>query len=256
MVYIVLLIIFMNNVSGNISKQWNKHHMIYMLEQEFSIHFISSSPHATPMELMQGMKDLIQHICKEYSHGRLRCNYLCCTCKVGGINVEKKTDKGYISIFQCGELHMSEDIHAQVKHQIKLAKLFGGTEKVKDAISKTGIQDNVTAAIVDCLLALGKTEVTMHLNSELDALLRGQLDWTFTKILLNIVKYFWGQTTYILQKGQSFKTFQMRLESVNREGLNSLTLNADYIVRYKGGLVVRHFKTAPLVGQYMHYKQL
>lgn len=65
MVYSVPLIIFMDDVSGNISKQWNKHHVIYMsnanlpremLEKEFCVRFVTSSPHATPMELMRAMK--------------------------------------------------------------------------------------------------------------------------------------------------------------------------------------------------------
>jgi len=69
MTYTVPLIIFMDDVSGNISKQWNKHHVVYMsnallprqmLEQEFTIRFISASPHASPMELMQGLKDSIK----------------------------------------------------------------------------------------------------------------------------------------------------------------------------------------------------
>ena len=69
MVYTVPLIVFMDDVSGNISKQWNKHHVVYVLnallpwmvlEQESLIQFISGSPHATPMELMQGLKKSIQ----------------------------------------------------------------------------------------------------------------------------------------------------------------------------------------------------
>ena len=69
MVYTVPLIVFMDDVSGNISKQWNKHHVVYvsnallprtLLEQEFSIRFVSGSSHATPMELMQGLKESIQ----------------------------------------------------------------------------------------------------------------------------------------------------------------------------------------------------
>ena len=68
MVYAVSLIIFMDNVSGNISKQWNMHHAIYMsnanlphemLEKEFHVHFVTSSPHALPMELMKAMKDSV-----------------------------------------------------------------------------------------------------------------------------------------------------------------------------------------------------
>ena len=68
MVYTVPLIIFMDDVSGNISKQWNKHHAIYMLnanlpremlEKEFHVCFVALSPHAAPMELMKAMKDSI-----------------------------------------------------------------------------------------------------------------------------------------------------------------------------------------------------
>jgi hypothetical protein len=68
MVYAVPLIIFMDDVSGNISKQWNKHHAIYMsnanlpremLEKEFFVRFITSSPHAAPMKLMRVMKQSV-----------------------------------------------------------------------------------------------------------------------------------------------------------------------------------------------------
>ena len=69
MVYTIPLIVFMDDVSGNILKQWNKHHVVYvlnallpqtLLEQEFSIQFVSGSPHTTLMELMQGLKESIQ----------------------------------------------------------------------------------------------------------------------------------------------------------------------------------------------------
>ena len=71
MVYAVPLIIFMDDVSGNVSKQWNKHHVIYMsnanltremVEKEFCIRFVTSSPHASPMELMAAMRDSIRYV--------------------------------------------------------------------------------------------------------------------------------------------------------------------------------------------------
>lgn len=71
MVYAVPLIIFMDDVSGNVSKQWNKHHAIYMsnanlpremLEKEFFVRFVTSSPHAAPMELMRAMKESIWYV--------------------------------------------------------------------------------------------------------------------------------------------------------------------------------------------------
>ena len=69
LVLTVLLIIFMDDVSANISKQWNKHHVVYMsnaampremLEKEFCVRFVSSSPHAAPLELMQGFRDSLR----------------------------------------------------------------------------------------------------------------------------------------------------------------------------------------------------
>jgi hypothetical protein len=70
MVYTIPLIIFMDDVSGNITKQWNKHHVIYMsnanlpremLEKEFHVRFVTSSPYASPMELMAAMRDSIRY---------------------------------------------------------------------------------------------------------------------------------------------------------------------------------------------------
>ncbi|KIK75065.1 hypothetical protein PAXRUDRAFT_69176, partial [Paxillus rubicundulus Ve08.2h10] len=59
----------MDDVLGNISKQWNKHHVVYMsnasmpremLEKEFCVRFVSSSPHAAPLELIHGVKESIE----------------------------------------------------------------------------------------------------------------------------------------------------------------------------------------------------
>jgi hypothetical protein len=76
MVYSVPLIIFMDDVSGNVSKQWNKHHVIYisnanlpreMIEKEFCVRFVTSSPHAAPMELMTAMRDSIKYVLRDLS---------------------------------------------------------------------------------------------------------------------------------------------------------------------------------------------
>lgn len=68
MVYSVPLILFQDDVSGNVSKQWNKHYVVYasnanlpreVLEKEFCVRFVTSSPHVSPMELMRGVKESI-----------------------------------------------------------------------------------------------------------------------------------------------------------------------------------------------------
>jgi len=72
-------------------------------------------------------------------------------------------------------------------------------------------------------------------------------------ILLGIVKYFWGQTVYILEKAHQLDLFQARLESVNKEGLKSPTLGAEYICCYKGGLIGKHFKSLAQIMSYLVY---
>lgn len=65
----VPLLFFEDDVSGNISKQWNKNYVVYgqnaniprqMLEKEFTIRFVTSSPHASPAELMQGVRESVR----------------------------------------------------------------------------------------------------------------------------------------------------------------------------------------------------
>lgn len=145
MVFAVPLIIFMDDVSGNISKQWNKHFVIYMsnallpremLDKQACVRFVSSSPHASPMELMGGLEDLISSAyemginafdCKTKeevmlvpyilffdgdnpmqaemcSQGGLGCNRFCRTCIVGGNKKFKMSDIGYNSLFEVSKV--------------------------------------------------------------------------------------------------------------------------------------------------------
>lgn len=62
-------------------------------------------------------------------------------------------------------------------------------------------------------------------------------------VLLSVVKYFWGQTVWFLNKGKHFPTFQARLNSVVADGLNVPKIPADYMCQYRGGLIGKHFKT-------------
>ena len=62
-------------------------------------------------------------------------------------------------------------------------------------------------------------------------------------ILLGVVKYFWGQTVWLMDKAHTMDIFQTRLASIDANGLNMPSLNADYICRYKGSLIRKHFKS-------------
>ncbi|KAK1215419.1 hypothetical protein PQX77_021958 [Marasmius sp. AFHP31] len=103
-----------------------------MIEREFCTRFVTSSPHASPMELVKALKDSIRkaaeqgvtaYDCKnleeclliphahfwgsdnpmqaeECSHGGLQCNFFCRTCEVGGTQEVKRSEPGYLSLFK------------------------------------------------------------------------------------------------------------------------------------------------------------
>lgn len=72
-------------------------------------------------------------------------------------------------------------------------------------------------------------------------------------ILLGVVKYFWGQTVYILGGLKRMELFQTRLASFDINGLNSPTISAEYICHYKGGLIGKHFKSLTQIMPFLIY---
>lgn len=68
-VYCIQLRIWQDDVSGNVSKQWNKHWMYCMtlagipkklLAQEYFTHYISCSPHASVLEQASALNEAIR----------------------------------------------------------------------------------------------------------------------------------------------------------------------------------------------------
>ncbi|KAG2145797.1 hypothetical protein DEU56DRAFT_708851, partial [Suillus clintonianus] len=330
MVHTVPLLICMDDVSGNVSKQWNKHHAIYMsnanlpremLEKEFFVRFVTSSPHAAPMELMRAMKDsicnaaesgIIAWDCKyeeevflipyglflagdnpmqaeECSHAGLNCNYFCRTCEVGGTKDYKASAVGYSSLFTPGNLRTPENTMTEIQQQFEIVLKSGASEKLKNSVSSTGVRDSASSSILNTLVELGKklrkraagtqampeAEVAAVLEKEFVELLQGdKLDNVINPllgmeaglnmhmdtpteilhtILLGIVKYFWGQTVFLLDKAKLMGMFQIRLESVDTDGLNAPCLNADYVCHYKGSLIGKHFKSLAQVMPFLIY---
>lgn len=69
--YVVMCPLWADDVSGNKSKQYNKHMNMYMansnipgrlLQQEYFVRFVSTSPHATSPEQFSAIKEQIKFV--------------------------------------------------------------------------------------------------------------------------------------------------------------------------------------------------
>jgi len=141
-----------------------------------------------------------------------------------------------------------------VKHLLELGKRLRKREAGKPAINEREVR-NILEQEFEKLL--GGLPVQDHINPLLQMPGLNIHQDTPTEILhtilLGVVKYFWGQTIWILDKAHLVKTFQIRLDNIDENGLNSPTLGAEYICRYSGSLIGKHFKSLAQVMPFLIY---
>ncbi|OBZ77941.1 hypothetical protein A0H81_02859 [Grifola frondosa] len=193
-----------------------------------------------------------------------------------GHSVSRSINGFIVGKEQSGMLCTPQETIAEVCWQVQQSVLPGGTNKIKNAVAMTGTSDTASAAIVNCLLTLGKqlqngnskqpeklnadanspqllqknskSKICAQLEKKLETLLGGQAiedrinpllrmpgvnihmdtptEILYT-ILLEVIKYFWG--------------------------LNNPTLGAEYICKYKGSLIGKHFKSLVQVMPFLVY---
>ncbi|EGO26853.1 hypothetical protein SERLADRAFT_436680 [Serpula lacrymans var. lacrymans S7.9] len=193
---------------------------------------------------------------EECSHFGLQSNLFCRTCKVGGTQAHKKTDEGYQKVFGCSEPRTPQETCEAIKHQINTSLEPRGTEKVKRAAKNSGIRNTASDLIIRHLLELGKqlrkrkegkpalpeAEVRQRLEQELETLLQGATLDDHINPLLGMpgVNVHQDTPTEILH---TVLLGVAHLESLSKDGLNSPQLGAEYICRYKGGLIGKHFES-------------
>ena len=135
------------------------------------------------------------------------------------------------------------DIRARLEQELN--DYLGGTD-MKDMINPLlGMKGECSgSSIIEYTSSNCTSRDEYHLDTPMEVL---------HTILLGVVKYFWGQTVFLLEKAKLLDLLQARLDSVGQDGLNVPPLNARYICQYKGGLNGKHFKSLAQVMPFLIY---
>ncbi|KAJ7208459.1 hypothetical protein C8J57DRAFT_1257855 [Mycena rebaudengoi] len=193
--YSSLIDYFGDDVSGNRTKSWNKHWNAYLthrnlpqslLQQEFHMHFISTSPNASISEQFVEFKVAVDG-CREIHTNPIRVqdetgattciciyanagpsdnpmqseisahiggkgNYFCQKCRVGGTQKEKATNDGYHVLFEASVPRTKENFLEELQKQVKLA-CTGVAKHIKDSQTDTWIKDVYTQYWIDDLIS-------------------------------------------------------------------------------------------------------
>ncbi|KAL0064675.1 hypothetical protein AAF712_008373 [Marasmius tenuissimus] len=182
-----------DDVSGARSKQYQKHINIYghhinlpgrLLQQQFHVRPISSSPHAGSLEQFKpivqqvrqshskpirtlnastgrpcGLRLFIPDLpadnpqqSEEASHIGHMALLKCRNCKPGECGIFRATAEGYEDFYKTGTPRNVHEIRSCVLEQIKLAS-FGVKDPVESLQTKTGVKDKIAQHWIDILLA-------------------------------------------------------------------------------------------------------
>ncbi|KAJ7780113.1 hypothetical protein DFH07DRAFT_1026009 [Mycena maculata] len=194
--FVIMVSPWADNVSGNRSKQYNKHMNMYtsngclpgrLLQQEFHVHYVSSSPHASSAEQFSTFRDHVKSTetrpvkaynaatkrnCRfilrtpglpadnpqqseEASHMGSNANFPCRKCHWGGTKIEKEADGMYHECHFAGVARNPEEIRENLQKQLQLAVL-GEPKPIEEFQRATGTKDKITQYWIDILLAKAK----------------------------------------------------------------------------------------------------
>ncbi|KAJ7193158.1 hypothetical protein GGX14DRAFT_537656 [Mycena pura] len=190
--YVVMLPLWADDVSGNKSKQYNKHLNMYMvnsnipgqlLQQEYFVRFVSTSPTASSPEQFSAIKEQIleTHInpihcfdaasqtpCRvilrvpdlpadnpqqseEASHMGGNANMKCRQCMVGGNHEHVESDEGYHALHLVGIARTAAKTKQTLLEQLDLA-MYGVKAPIERLQTATGVKDKVAQYWIDILL--------------------------------------------------------------------------------------------------------
>ncbi|KAF7351615.1 hypothetical protein MSAN_01594000 [Mycena sanguinolenta] len=194
--FVIMASPWADDVSGNRSKQYNKHMNMYtgngclpgrLLQQEYHVHFISTSPTLHQLNSLLPSRDHVKstekepvrcynaatnRMCRfiirtpglpadnpqqseEASHIGGNSNYPCRKCQWGGTQIEKETEEIYHQCHLAGIARDAARVRQNLEEQIHLSML-GDSNAVTEHQRATGTKDKITQYWVELLLAKSK----------------------------------------------------------------------------------------------------
>ncbi|KAJ6632545.1 hypothetical protein B0H10DRAFT_1938140 [Mycena sp. CBHHK59/15] len=259
---------FGDDVSGNHTKSWNKHWNTYMthrnlpqkpLQQEFHVHFISTSPNAGISEQFREFKASVEETHTEPVQVQNETGNTTCFC----IHVNVGPSDNPL------QSEVSAHIGGKGNHFCHKCEVGGVPKHVKDLQTQTGIKDMYTQYWIDQLLLRFKEHKIMEPDHSDHDIQEELVQWTLDNrdkiysafltmkgfdpmkdtpveilhtILLGIVKYIW-HISHTAWTPEQKRTYSFRLQSTATDGLSIHVIRANYIMQYAGSLIGHQFKT-------------
>ncbi|KAI0816958.1 hypothetical protein BC628DRAFT_1304362, partial [Trametes gibbosa] len=268
--YAYLILLGGDDVSGNRSKVWNKHWCFYFcaaglplacLNQEYFVHFVSTSQHAGPVEQVAAITAALRYdfasgdgfgecltipsLFVETGDGPWQSELSshsgdskpCRFCDVGGTVKERSSDTGFLAIMQGAAIERNQR-----------------ESGVVDTLAQTVIEELVQKgkALYDEKDPAGKRVLS---NAEIEHKLEFKvfdphLDTAVGRlhlVLLGFTKYFWSASLPVgggkklsAKDKETLHAAEATLFSLSQNGIGERSLRPDYIMHFRGSLVGRH----------------
>ncbi|KAI0702836.1 hypothetical protein C8T65DRAFT_810964 [Cerioporus squamosus] len=190
-----------DDVSGNRSKSWNKHNCYYYcavglplecLNQEYFVHFISSSQYAGPLEQVAAISEQLRSVkdtgivcydalAVEQDRAQTECLLLldlfvgtgdgpwqselsshsgdCCPCRfcsMGGNIKERSSDEGFLAIMQAGLPRRPGTTSAQIRKDLETSTHPRQGTALGNTQQATGTVDALAQTVIEALVERGK----------------------------------------------------------------------------------------------------
>ncbi|KAJ6632090.1 hypothetical protein B0H10DRAFT_2159562 [Mycena sp. CBHHK59/15] len=200
-VFSLRIVPWSDNVSGNVSKQFNPHMNLnanlphQKSSQEYFVRFCSTSPHASSGEQFKALADdlgpdkyheaydceleqdilfrIFAHVlpadnpqqAESASNAGVHSNYWCRYDKAGGTAAECETDDGYCALFKPGISRTPAETVRTIKRQI-WAACSGVQEAVDNLQTSTSVKDKTALFWIEKLIVKARETQKQHLVAD------------------------------------------------------------------------------------------